>query len=106
MPLLPEPNSADSVGDESQNREHDLQSLVWQNIKINEETLAEVRRLIEEIVNSTDDIPNQITEAADGILDISSGINAIMISLYLLARLTKPLLFSRYRTTRRISSGL
>lgn len=102
-----EPNFADTIGEESQNHEHDLQSLTkWKNIEIDENKMAALRRVIEEIVNSTDDLQDQIIEAANTVSKISSGINAIMISLCLLARITYPLLFSGYRTTRRISSGL
>lgn len=115
MSLLLEPNSADTVrvGEESQNNEHDLQieSLAWRNIKFDENKMAAAKGVIEEIANSTISRPlaNQILiEAAKASSKIFSGINAIMISLLLLARITNPLLFSGYETTvtRRISSGL
>lgn len=65
-----------------------------------------LRRVIEEIVESKDDFNHpEIIEAAKVILKISSEINAIMISLCLLARITNPLLFSGYRTAKRISRG-
>lgn len=98
--------SADTVGEESQNNEHNLQSSAWRNfIKVDEKVLKGV---IEEIVNSTDNLPEQITEAAKAVSKISGGIKAIMIfSLCLLASIiTNPLLFSGYRTARKILSGL
>ena len=98
--------SADTVGEEPQNNEHNLQSSTWRNIEIDEKKKKALKGVIEEIVNSTDDLPEQITEAANAISDISSGINAIMISLFLLARITNPLLFSGYITIRMILSGL
>ena len=161
MSLLLEPNSADTVGEESQNYEQDLQSLAWQNIEFDENQTEVLRRVIEEIVNttpitgpltdiplplgweerctlqgrpyfvdhhtrtttwidprrtmqhppsavSTDYLPGRIIEAAKAVSKISSGINAIMISLCLLVRITNPRLFSGYRTARsgRILSGL
>ena len=76
--------SADSDGEESQNYEHDrdLQPLAWHNIEFDENKME---KLIVEIGNNTDNLP-QIIEAAKGVLDISGGINAIMIPLYPLAR--------------------
>ena len=108
MSLLLEPNSASTVSGESQtqNHEHDLQSLTWQNIEIDENKKAVLKKAIEDIVNSTDDLPYQIIEAAKVVSKISSGIKAIMIPLRSLVRITDPLLFSCYRTTRRISNGL
>jgi hypothetical protein len=67
------------VGEELQNHEPDLQSLAWRNIEIDENKMAALRRVIEEIVENTDNLPDQIIEAASTILTISSGINAIMI---------------------------
>jgi hypothetical protein len=106
MSLLLKPNSVDAVDEESQNHEpeHDL---AGQNIETDENKMAALSlKLIEEIVNSTDNLPDQIIEAAKAISKISSGINATMISLCLLTRITNPLLFSGFRTTRRISSEL
>ena len=76
--------SADTDGEESQNYEHDLQSLAWQNIEIDENKMAALSRVIEEIAKSTDNLPGQIIEAAEAVFKISSGINAIMIPLCLL----------------------
>jgi hypothetical protein len=103
MSLLLEPDTADT---ESQIHEHDLQSLAWRNIDIDKNYIVALKEVIEEIAKSTDNLPDQIIEAANAVFKISSGINAIMISLCLLARITNSLLFSGYRTTRRISSGL
>ena len=94
---------ADSIDEESQNNEDNLQSSAWRSIEIDEKALKGV---IEEIIHSTDDLPDQITEAANVISKISWRINAIMISLCLLARITNPCLFSCYGTTRKILSGL
>ena len=104
MLVLAEPDTAGTLGEESQIHEHYLQSLAWGYI--DENKMAALMGVIKEIVNSTDYVPNQITEAANTIFKISSGINVIMTSLCLLARITNPLLFSGYRTTRRVLSGL
>lgn len=104
---LPQSDSADSDGEESQNYEHDLQSesSSWENIEIDENMMASLGRVIEEIARSTDN-PPQIIEAVDAVKEVSSGIKAINVPLCLLARMTNPLLFSGYRTTKRIASGL
>lgn len=117
MSLLLEPsNSADTVrvGEESQNNEYDVQSLAWRNIKFDEKKMTAAKGVIEKIANGTINRPltNRILllviEAAKASYKISSGIDVIMISLRLLARITNPLLFSGCETavTRRISSGL
>ena len=103
MSLLLEPNSADTDGEESPNYEHDLQSLAWHDIETDGNKLG---KIIEEIVNSKDNLPDQIIEAATTVSKSLEGFNANMIPLCLLARITNLLLFSGYRTTRRISSGL
>ena len=105
-----ESNSADSDSEEPQNREDEPQSesLTWQNIEIDENKMAALKGVIEEIVNSSEKVPlaDQIIEAAKAVSKISSGINAIIIPLRSLVRITDPLLSSGYRTTRRISNGL
>ena len=69
--------SANTDGEESQNKnEHDFQSFAWQNIDINENKPA-LRRVIEEIRNSAEDLP-QIIKAAKDVSEISSGIKAIL----------------------------
>lgn len=79
-------NSADSIGEESQNHEHDLQS-TWQNIEDDEDMITTLRRMIKEIANSKNKLPKQINDAAKAVLTISSGINAIIISICLLLTL-------------------
>ena len=106
MSLLLEPDSADTDYGESQNYEHDPRSLAWHNIETDRGKMAALGKIIGEIVNSKDNLPDQIIEAATTVLEISEGFNANMIPLCLLARIANPLLFSRYRTTRRVSSGL
>jgi hypothetical protein len=86
----------------SQNYENVLQSSAWQTIKFDENKMG---RVIKEIENDEENLP-QIIEAAKAVLEVSSGINAIMIPLCLLAHKTNSLLFSGYRTTKRTSSGL
>ena len=81
-----ESSSADSIGEESQNHEHDLQS-TWQNIKGDEDMIATLRRMIKEIANSKNKVPEQINDAAKAVLTISSGINAIIIFICLLLTL-------------------
>lgn len=105
MSLLLESNSADTDGEESQNRKHDLQSLTWQNIKIDGNKMAALVRVIKSIIESTDDLP-QIIEAGKAVEKASSGIEVIMIPLCLLARITNHPFISGYRTTRRTSSEL
>ena len=102
--MLLESNSADTDSEESQNYEHDLQSFPWQNIEIDENKPA-LRRVIEEIINSAENVP-QITEAANLVSEIATGIKANMLPLCPLAPITNPRLFSGYKTTRRTSSGL
>ena len=80
LSLSLESNSADTDSEETQNYyEHDLQSFAWQNIDIDEIKPA-LKRVIEEIVNSAEDLP-QIIKAAKEVSEISSGIKAIMIPL-------------------------
>ena len=81
MSLSLESISADTDSEETHNYyEHDdLQSFAWQNIEIDEIKPA-LKRVIEEIVNSAEDLP-QIMKAAKEVSEISSGIKAIMISL-------------------------
>ena len=82
--------SADNDSEELQNNyEHDIQSFAWQNIEIDENKPA-LRRAIDEIVNSTEDLP-QLINAAKDVSEISSGIKAIMIPLCPLAHITNPL---------------
>ena len=101
-----EPNSPNTVGEESQNHNHDSQSLTWRNIEIDERRAVALKKVIKEIVESTDNLPDQIIEAAKALSEVSDGIKAITISFCLLARITNPLLFSGKMTTRPISSGL
>lgn len=68
--------------------------------------MTTLRRVIKEIGNSKDNLPKEINVAAKAVLNISSRIDAIIISLCLLAHITNPLLSRGYRITRRISSGL
>jgi len=86
MSLLLEPNSIDTLDEpeESQNHEDDLESLAWRNIEIEENKTAPALKVIKGIVNSTDNLPDQIIEASKAIFKISSRINATMISLCLL----------------------
>ena len=106
MPRILEPsNSAESIDEESQNHELDLQS-TWQKIEDDEDMMTTLRRVIKEIGNSKDNLPKEINVAAKAVLNISSRIDAIIISLCLLAHITNPLLSRGYRITRRISSGL
>lgn len=85
MSLLLEPDSAEEP-EESQNQEDDFQSSSWRNTEIDENKTGALK-VIEEIVNSTDNLPDQIVEVAKAILEISSRINATMISCCVLARI-------------------
>ena len=87
----------DSDGEVSESCEHNLPSLVWRNIEIDEKKMAALSRVMEKIVKrkkSTDNLPGQIMKAAEAVFDISSGIKAFIIPLCLIARITNPLLFS------------
>ena len=101
-------DSTDTDGEVPQNCEHNLPSLVWQDIEIDEKKMAALCRVMEKIIKkgSIENLPGQITKAAEVVLEISSGINAIMIPLCPLAPITNPLLFNGYRTTKMIASGL
>ena len=92
------PAGTDSEPEESQDYEHDFQPLSWPNIIFDESEMKEIE-------NNKDNHP-QIIEAAETILEISRGINAIMIPLCLLVRKTNPLLSSTYRAIKKILSGL
>ena len=96
MSVLLKSNSENTVGEESQNHKHDsdLQSLTWRNIELDEKKTVALKRVIEEIVKSTDNLPDQIIEAAKALSEVSDRIKAIMISVCLLARITDSLLFS------------
>jgi hypothetical protein len=76
-------NPSHSAGEESQdNGEYDHQSpLTWKGIDIDDNKMAALKRVIEQIINSTDEVPDELVEAAKAILEVSSGINAIIIPL-------------------------
>ena len=93
-----DPNSADSEPEESQDHEHDFQTLSWPIITFDESKMEEI--------GSNKDTPQQIIEAAKALLEVSGGIKAIMISLCLLARKTNSLLSSTCRAIKKISRGL
>ena len=75
---------ADTIGEKSQNHE-ELLVCQWADIEIDENMMAALRRVIEDIVKNTDNLSDQIIEAAKAVLKISesAGINhdAIMISV-------------------------
>ena len=79
-------NSTDTDGEVPQNCERDLPSLVRQKIVIDENKKVALIRVIGEIAKKkgTDNLPDQIVEAAEAVLKTSSGINANMIPLCLL----------------------
>lgn len=75
-------SAAYTVGEESQDHDYDQHMFVWRNIEIDENKMVALRRVIEEICNSTDNLPDEMIEAAKAVSKISEGINATMISLY------------------------
>jgi phosphatidylinositol kinase/protein kinase (PI-3 family) len=85
--------SADTDGEDSQNYEHDIQSrsLAWEILEIDENKMAALGKLIQEIANSTEKFPEMV-ESAKSVQETSSRIIAIIIPLCLLARITDPLL--------------
>lgn len=89
-------NPSHTAGEEWQeNSEYDHQSpLTWKGIDIDDNKMVALGRVIEEIINNKDELPEELVEAAKAILEVSSGINAIIISFCLLAHMTNPSRFS------------
>lgn len=77
--------SADTDG-ESQDYEHDSQPFTWPNIKVDESKMKEI--------GNNKDNPPQIIEVAMAVLEISTGIDAIIIPRCLLLLVKLILFFS------------
>lgn len=98
--LLLEPNT---FGEKAQeNGKHDLHS-AWRGIGVDDNKMAALGKAIGEIVNSQDQVPDQLRKAATTILEISSALNATMIPLSLLPYITNPFLISHSTNTKRVS---
>jgi hypothetical protein len=67
-------NLEDSVSEGlPENGKCDFQSATWLRIEIDENKMDAVRKVIREIENSRDELPNELIDGAKTILEISSG---------------------------------
>lgn len=70
-------NLADTVDEElRENGECGLQTPTWRGIESDENKMASLGRVMEAIIKSQDKLPDELTQGAKTIVEMSSGVKA------------------------------